>query len=246
MISLRGKNLVVVGGGSGIGWAGAELGVRLGASVVVADLDATATQRTRELGAEVGFVQCDARDSAETDRLFAAADEKLGGVDLVFTTVGGARLGDIESLDETAWSAEVAFNLTSAYLVCRSALPYLRRRGGGAIVTTSSGYALLPGPDRIGYTAAKAGVLAMTRSLASAAAPYGVRVNCLVPGPVDTPRFRAMNGGDAGVEQVRKRIPLGAIARPADCANAAIFLLSDAAAQITGQALHVNGGLLMP
>jgi NAD(P)-dependent dehydrogenase (short-subunit alcohol dehydrogenase family) len=82
--------------------------------------------------------------------------------------------------------------------------------------------------------------------LASAAASYGVRVNCLVPGPVDTPRFRAMNGGDAGVEQVRKRIPLGAIARPADCANAAIFLLSDAAAQITGQALHVNGGLLMP
>jgi NAD(P)-dependent dehydrogenase (short-subunit alcohol dehydrogenase family) len=246
MISLHGKNLVVVGGGSGIGQAGVELGLRVGARVLVADLDETTAQRTRELAAEVGFLKCDARHGAETDRLFAAADEKLGGVDLVFTTVGGARVGDIESLDETAWSAEVAFNLTSAYLVCRSALPYLRRRGGGAIVTTSSGYALLPGPDRIGYTAAKAGVLALTRSLAATAAPYRVRVNCLVPGPVDTPRFRAMNGGDAGVEQVRQRMPLGAIARPADCANAAIFLLSDAAAQITGQALHVNGGLIMP
>jgi meso-butanediol dehydrogenase/(S,S)-butanediol dehydrogenase/diacetyl reductase len=246
MISLQGKNLVIVGGGSGIGWAGADLAVRLGARVIVADLDESVALRTSELGANVGFVQCDARHSADTDRLFATADEKLNGIDLVFTTVGGARLGDIESLDADAWSAELAFNLTSAYLVCRSALPYLRRRGGGAIVTTSSGYALLPGPDRIGYTAAKAGVLALTRSLAGTAAPFRVRVNCLVPGPVDTPRFRAMNGGDPGVELVRQRMPLGAIVKPADCANAAMFLLSDAAAQITGQALHVNGGLIMP
>jgi len=246
MISLQGKTLVVVGGGSGIGWASAELALRLGARVVVADLDPAVAQRTAALGTHASFIHCDARHGADTDRLFGAAEERLGGVDLVLTTVGGARLGDIESLDEAAWSAEVAFNLTSAYLVCRSALPRLRRRGGGAMVTTSSGYALLSGPDRIGYTAAKAGVLALTRSLAGAAAPYGVRVNCLVPGPVDTPRFRAMNGGDAGVEQIRQRMPLGAIVRPADCANAAIFLLSDAAAQITGQALHVNGGLIMP
>jgi NAD(P)-dependent dehydrogenase (short-subunit alcohol dehydrogenase family) len=246
VISLQGKNLVIVGGGSGIGWAGAELALQLGARVVVADLDEAVAGRMRELGANASFVRCDARHSVETERLFAAADGKLNGIDLVFTTVGGARLGDIESLDEDAWSAELSFNLTSAYLVCRSALPYLRRRGGGAIVTTSSGYALLPGPDRIGYTAAKAGVLALTRSLAVTAAPYRVRVNCLVPGPVDTPRFRAMNGGDSGVELVRQRMPLGAIVQPADCANAAMFLLSSAAAQITGQALHVNGGLIMP
>ncbi len=246
MISLQDKNLVVVGGGSGIGWASAQLALSLGARVIVADLDVAVARRTDELGAHASFIQCDARKGADTDRLFAAAEVKLGGIDLVLATVGGARLGDIESLDEAAWSEEVTFNLTTAYLTCRSALPCLRRRGGGAMVTTSSGYALLPGPDRIGYTAAKAGVLALTRSLAGTAAPYGVRVNCLVPGPVDTPRFRAMNGGDAGVEQVRKRMPLGAIVRPADCANAVVFLLSDAAAQITGQALHVNGGLIMP
>lgn len=246
MISLQGKTLAVVGGGSGIGWATAQLAVRLGAQVVIADLDAAVAARVAELGAAASFIGCDARHASGTDSLFAAAQERLGGIDLVFATVGGARLGDIDSLDEAAWAAEVQFNLTSAYLTCRSALPYLRRRGGGAMLTTSSGYALLPGPDRIGYTAAKAGVLALTRSLAGTAAPYRVRVNCLVPGPVDTPRFRAMNGGDAGVEQVRQRMPLGVIVRPADCANAAMFLLSDAAAQITGQALHVNGGLIMP
>jgi 2-hydroxycyclohexanecarboxyl-CoA dehydrogenase len=98
----------------------------------------------------------------------------------------------------------------------------------------------------MGYTAAKAGVIAFTRSLAIETAAHKIRVNCLAPGPTDTPRFRAMNGGDAGVERVRQAIPLGKLPEPIDCANVAIFLLSDAASQITGQVIHVNGGLIMP
>src|SRR5690606_7812628 len=100
--------------------------------------------------------------------------------------------------------------------------------------------------DRAGYAAAKAGVISYTRSLAGALAPHGTRVNCIAPGPTDTPRFRAMNGGDEGVERVRRSIPLGEIPLPEDCANVALFLLSDAARQVTGQTIHVNGGLLMP
>jgi 2-hydroxycyclohexanecarboxyl-CoA dehydrogenase len=121
----------------------------------------------------------------------------------------------------------------------------MKERGRGAIVTTSSGYANLPGADRVGYTAAKAGVMALTRSFAKDAASYGIRVNCIAPGPTDTPRFRAMNGGDEGVELVRRAMPMGRIPTPEDCARAALFLLSDAAGAVTGQVLHVNGGLLM-
>jgi NAD(P)-dependent dehydrogenase (short-subunit alcohol dehydrogenase family) len=96
------------------------------------------------------------------------------------------------------------------------------------------------------YTAAKAGVIAFTRSLAKDVAAQRIRANCIAPGPIDTPRFRAMNGGDAGVERVRQSMPLGSIPQPVDVAQTAIFLLSDAAAHITGQVIHVNGGLLMP
>jgi NAD(P)-dependent dehydrogenase (short-subunit alcohol dehydrogenase family) len=89
-------------------------------------------------------------------------------------------------------------------------------------------------------------VIAFTRSLAATLAPCGVRANCIAPGPTDTPRFRAMNGGEEGVERVRASMPLGTIPTPEDCANVALFLLSDEARQVTGQTIHVNGGLLMP
>ena len=245
VISLAGHGLVVVGGGSGLGWAAAECALTLGARVVVADLDAQSADRVSSLGSGASFLACDACSPEETSSMFAEAARRLGHIDGVLTTVGGAHLGELESLDLSTWRAELDFNLTSAYVVCRAALPHLRERRG-AIVTTSSGYAVLAGPDRMGYSAAKAGVIAFTRSFAARAAADGVRANCIAPGPVDTPRFRAMNGGDAGVERVRERMPLGRIPRPIDVANTAIFLLSDAAAHITGQVIHVNGGLLMP
>jgi NAD(P)-dependent dehydrogenase (short-subunit alcohol dehydrogenase family) len=246
MISLTGRKILVVGGGSGIGWAGAELAASLGAVVTVGDIDAAAEERVSSLGPAALFVRCDATDQDQVTRMFAQAVDHSGDLDGLFMCVGGGHLGPLGSTDRAAWDAEMAFNLTSVYLVCRAAMPYLERRGGGAIVNTTSGYAVIPGPDRMGYTAAKAGVIAFTRSLAMAAAASKIRVNCLAPGPTDTPRFRAMNGGDAGVERVRQAMPLGKIPEPIDCANMAIFLLSDAARQITGQVIHVNGGLIMP
>lgn len=246
MISLAGRHIVVIGGGSGLGWAAATLAVKLGARVLVADIDPETREKVATLGSAASFAPCDARNPEQTDRLFAQGARDLDAIDGVLTTVGGARLGPLQGLDLAAWNAELAFNLTSAYVVCRAALPYLAQRGGGAIVTTSSGYAVLAGPDRMAYTAAKAGVIAFTRSFAKEAARHRVRANCLAPGPIDTPRFRAMNGGEEGVERVRQGMPLGTIPSPEDVANAAIFLLSDAASQITGQVIHVNGGLLMP
>jgi meso-butanediol dehydrogenase / (S,S)-butanediol dehydrogenase / diacetyl reductase len=246
MISLAGRKILVVGGGSGIGWAGAKLAASLGAVVTVGDIDPAVEERVSSLGADASFVRCDATDQDQVTRMFAQAVDRSGRLDGVFMCVGGGHLGSLASTDRAAWDAEIAFNLTSVYMVCRTAMPYLERAGGGAIVNTTSGFAVIPGPDRMGYTAAKAGVIAFTRSLAMEAAAHKIRVNCLSPGATDTPRFRAMNGGDAGVERVRQAIPLGKLPEPIDCANVAIFLLSDAASQITGQVIHVNGGLIMP
>jgi 3-oxoacyl-[acyl-carrier protein] reductase len=246
MIDLHGRALLVVGGGSGIGAAAARIAASLGANVVVADVDEGVEETVAGLGERVTFVRCDARDTVSAEHAVAAVVERHRRLDGLVTTVGGAHLAHLDEVGPEDWDAEIAFNLTSTYAVCRAALPVLREQRGGAVVTTSSGYALLPGVDRPGYVAAKAGVIAFTRAFAATVAPYGARANCVAPGPTDTPRFREMNGGDEGVERVRATMPLGEIPKPEDVANVALFLLSDAARQVTGQVIHVNGGLLMP
>ncbi len=243
MIAFEGRKIVIVGGGMGIGLAAAELLSGLGAATFVADKDPDSAAR---LPADSGFATCDATQPDEVEAMLAQAEHAMGGLDGLFITVGGAALGPLEDMDLSAWDREIGFNLDSVYITCRAALPYLAKSKHSAIVTTSSGYAIMPGTDRVAYTAAKAGVIAFSRSLSMVAAPQGTRVNCIAPGPTDTPRFRAMNGGDEGVEKVRKSMPLGSIPTPADCAKLALFLLSDAASQVTGQTVHVNGGLLTP
>jgi NAD(P)-dependent dehydrogenase (short-subunit alcohol dehydrogenase family) len=237
-------SMLVVGGGSGIGLAAARIAVAAGARVVVADLDPETATEVADAGATL--LTADASDPDSMRGVVEACLDRTSGLDAVFTTVGGAHLAPLAELEPADWDAEVTFNLRSAYAVGRAVQPVFERQRGGAIVTTSSGYAVMPGADRPGYVAAKAGVIAFTRSLAATLAPSRARANCIAPGPTDTPRFRAMNGGDDGVEAVRRSMPLGEIPTPEDCANVALFLLSDAARQVTGQVVHVNGGLLMP
>jgi NAD(P)-dependent dehydrogenase (short-subunit alcohol dehydrogenase family) len=214
--------------------------------VVIADIDPSAANRAAELEGRATFVACDARAPAAARAAVSRTVERFGRLDCLFTTVGGAHVAGLDEMEPADWEAELAFNLTSAFAVCQAAVPILREQRGGAVVTTSSGYAVMPGADRPGYVAAKAGVIAFTRSLAATLAPYRARANCIAPGPTDTPRFRAMNGGDEGVERVRQAMPMGEIPTPEECASVALFLLSDAARQVTGQVIHVNGGLLMP
>lgn len=246
MSGLEGRVLLVVGGASGIGLAAARLAAADGAHVVIADVDPAGEQAAAALEGDVTFVACDGTELGSLERAVAVVLERHGRLELLLATVGGAVLGEIDALDPATWERELTFNLTSAHLAARAALPAITARRGGAIVFTSSGQAVMAATDRAGYAAAKAGVISYTRSLAASVAGSGTRVNCIAPGPTDTPRFRAMNGGDEGVERVRRQMPLGEIPRPEDCAAVALFLLSDAARQVTGQTVHVNGGLLMP
>lgn len=241
-----GPSLLVFGGGSGIGLAAARLAAERGARTTVADVDPGTAGRLASLGIKASFVECDVTSASSVAGAVESVMAQQGRVDQVLTTVGGAVVADVPDLDQATWDRELTFNLTSAYLVARSVLPVLIGQRAGSLVLTSSGQAVMAATDRAGYAAAKAGVISLTRSLAGSAARHGVRVNCVAPGPTDTARFRAMNGGDEGVEAVRRAMPMGWIPLPEDCAEAALYLLSDAARAITGQTLHVNGGLLMP
>lgn len=241
-----GPSTLVFGGGSGIGLAAARLAAERGARVTVADLDRATPGRLAGLGVQACFAECDVTDADSVRAAVETVVTRWGRLDQVLTTVGGATVADVSDLDPVTWDRELSVNLTSAYLVGRCVLPVLIAQGAGSLVLTSSGQAVMAATDRAGYAAAKAGVISLTRSLAGTAARHGVRVNCVAPGPTDTPRFRAMNGGDEGVEAVRQAMPMGWIPVPEDCAEAALYLLSDSARAITGQTLHVNGGLLMP
>ena len=246
VITFDNRSVLIVGGGSGIGLAAAGILARAGARVLVADIDPGAKSTVAEADASILFLVCDATDLSSVQAMFSEADRLLGGLDHLFVATGGGHIRAFSEFTVDEWDNEFRFNVGSVFLSCQAALPRMAGREGASIVVTSSGYGSIPGPDRVAYTAAKAGVMAMTRSLAAEAAPDGVRVNCIAPGPTNTERFRAMNGGDEGVERVRQQMPLGIIPEPDDVANAAVFLLSDAASQITGQTLHVNGGMIMP
>jgi 2-hydroxycyclohexanecarboxyl-CoA dehydrogenase len=244
--SNTGPSTLVFGGGSGIGFAAALLAAQRGARVTVADLDPGTPDRLAGSGVPVGFVQCDVTTGDSVASAVTSVLGRHGRIDQVLTTVGGAVIAEVTELDQAIWDRELSVNLTSAYHVARRVLPVLAEQRSGALVLTSSGQAVMAATDRAGYAAAKAGVISLTRSLAGSVAKQGVRVNCVAPGPTDTPRFRAMNGGVEGVEVVRRAMPMGWIPRPEDCAEVALFLLSDAARAVTGQTVHVNGGLLMP
>jgi NAD(P)-dependent dehydrogenase (short-subunit alcohol dehydrogenase family) len=198
------------------------------------------------LGGRAAWQHCDAADTAQVHRVLSAVQNESGMIGMVVTTVGGAQLGDPLELDLDAWRRQTSFNLDTAYVVATSAARLMVAQGKGAIVTTASTYANLPRPDRIAYTAAKAGVIAFTRSLAAAVAARGVRVNCVAPGSTDTPRLRTMTGDEAAWEEKLNSTPQGRIASTDDVARAILYLGSPDAASVVGQVLWVNNGAYMP
>src|SRR5690625_2020724 len=238
--------LLIVGGGSGIGLAAAEIALEDDVNVTITDMDPHAQERAKGLVKEPFVIVSDATKKNDIREAITQAKDLMGGIDAALIAVGGATLAEVPDVNEEIWAKELEFNLTITWFNAQALLEEMKEAAGGSICLTSSGQAIMAATDRPGYSAAKAGVISLTRSLAAHGAPYGVRVNCIAPGPTDTPRFRAMNGGDEGVEQVRKAMPMGKIPPPAELAEVALFLLSARASAVTGQTVHVNGGLLMP
>jgi NAD(P)-dependent dehydrogenase (short-subunit alcohol dehydrogenase family) len=236
------RNYVVFGGGSGIGLAVATLALEFGAAVTISDANPETARLPLLTSPSCTFALCDVTSPSQVRRVLREGGRNGDALDGVVTTVGGATIRSDLALDLEYWSRELSINLTSAYVVASAAI----EAGVSSIVTTSSSFALSPGPDRIGYSAAKAGVIGLTKSLARATAMHGIRVNCVAPGLTDTPRVRRMSNSADEFSKLVQAKPQGRIATTADVAHAILFLMSDAAKSITGQVIHVNNGSFMP
>jgi NAD(P)-dependent dehydrogenase (short-subunit alcohol dehydrogenase family) len=247
---LEGRVAVVTGGCSGIGLATVRRFVEEGAKVVIGDINqARGDVVVAELGgAERGtYVQVDVTDKDQVDALFRTAKDTYGSVDVAFNNAGISPPEDDSILDTDldAWNLVQRVNLTSVYLCCKAALPYMLEQGSGSIINTASFVAVMgAATSQISYSASKGGVLSMTRELGVQFARQGVRVNALCPGPVNTPLLKELFAKDE--ERAARRlvhVPMGRFGEPEEMANAVLFLASDESSFMTASTFLVDGGI---
>jgi NAD(P)-dependent dehydrogenase (short-subunit alcohol dehydrogenase family) len=239
--------VLVTGAGSGIGRACA---VRLaGAGHPVAMVDRAGDRLAAAAaecgdGAPVSTHVADLTDPVAVAGAVGAAASAHGGLGAVANVAGAVRAGSAVDTSDADWRWTVDTNLSSAFYVCRAALPHLLRRGSGAVVNVASLTALRPMPDRAAYAAAKGGLIAFTRQLALEYGPYGITVNTVCPGAIRTPLLVRRLDAEPQVEaELRERIPLRRLGEPAEVAALLQLLLTGGCGYLTGQTLVVDGGL---
>lgn len=246
---IDGRVAVVTGGSRGIGAALCRLLAAQGASVVVNGRDKEVMDQVvtsiRDAGGTAHPVVADVTDPGAVAQLRAETEQVYGPVDLLAVVAGvGGRPSAIGDVTPEAWRAGLEGNLTSAFLTLREFLPGMQERRRGAVVTMSSNSGRLPFHPAPQYAAAKAGLLMLTREAADQAGRFGVRVNALAPATTMNETIRA-NASEEKIQQMAGAFPLGRLGDPEDSAEAAAFLLSDAASWITGATLDVAGGKVM-
>lgn len=257
---LAGRIAVISGAGSvGPGWgngrATAVIFAREGATVFLTDRDKESleltAQQIRIEGGTAHTAVLDVTEPAAVQDFFAECEQRAGRIDILVNNVGGSRAGGAVELSLEDWDGQLRTNLTSAFLACKHVIPVMRRGGGGAIVNTASASGLRwTGAAQVGYAAAKAAVIQLSRVTAVEFAPDGIRVNTVVPGQLHTPMVEARlagqrAGGDVAklLAQRQARIPLGFMGDGRDTAYAALFLASDEARFVTGTEIVVDGGM---
>jgi NAD(P)-dependent dehydrogenase (short-subunit alcohol dehydrogenase family) len=247
-----GKTVVVGGGSTGIGAAAVEGFARAGANVVVADVaDEIGSALTQSLtleGHHALYRHCDVSNEADVESLFTLVDTTYGSLDVLYANAGIEWVKDVRHTTLDEWRRVLDVNLTGMFLLGRAAMRRLCAQKYGSIVVTSSPHALATVPDAGAYAASKGGVHALVRSLALEGAPYGVRVNGIVPGTIDTPMVQreaqAASDPEKQLELMASAHPLGRLGQPSEVANAALFLASPLASFITGSMVAVDGGLM--
>lgn len=246
--ALQGRRILITGAASGIGLATALRFLREGARVAALDRDEKALIALRERSGDVALEAntCDVTDESLTVEAIDRAAAALGGLDGVVNAAGIDLVAAIGEMSLADWSRVIAVNLTGPMLVMQAAFPHLRAAKGATIVNVSSGAGLSPLKHRIAYCASKAGLQMASKALAMEAAEFGIRVNTICPGAVETPLFRA--GVDAApdptaaYETVRARYALRRIAEPDEIAAAILWLTTPESSYVTGVALAVDGG----
>lgn len=243
------KVAIVTGGNSGVGWAVARRLAKQGARVVLADID-DAQARARSLADEPGgeglAVKTDVSDVTQVDALFDKCRSVCGRLDYLVNCAGVDRVNTVEDATIEEWDWIVGVNLRGVFLCCRAALPLMRQTGGGAIVNVGSTFAFTGNPKSAIYSATKGGIHQLTKCMAVDHTAEGIRVNCVAPGPVDTPMLQKEVSEHADPEKMEaemlRGLAIGRVATPEEIASVVWFVLSDEASYMTGSIIVADGG----
>jgi 3-oxoacyl-[acyl-carrier protein] reductase len=244
MFDLTGKGALVTGASGGIGWAIAEALHAQGSAVAISG---TRAERLNELAAKLGsrvfVLPCDLRDRAAVAKLGEEAEKALGQVDILVNNAGITHDNLFMRMKDEEWDDVIAVNLTSVFVLTRGILRGMMRRRAGRIVNIASISGVLGNPGQGNYAASKAGLVGMTKSLAREVSSRGITANCIAPGFISTPMTNALTPKQ--VEAIAAAIPAAKFGKPEDVAAVVVFLASDEAGYVTGETVHVNGGMVM-
>lgn len=245
MFDLTGKTALVTGASGGIGGAIARALHAQGAHVVLSGTRRAALDELAgELGERTNCVACDLADPAAVDGLIAAAEAAAGAeIGILIANAGITRDGLLLRMKDEDWAAVMKVNLESYFRLSRAVLRGMMKRRAGRIVGITSVVGVTGNPGQVNYAASKAGMIGFSKALAQEVASRNVTVNCVAPGFIESPMTAALN--EAQKAQIFGTIPLGRLGLGADVAAACVYLASDEGAYVTGQTLHVNGGMAM-
>lgn len=253
---LKGKVAIITGANSGIGRATSRVFAREGAKVVCCDIQETIAPRIDQLikekeGGEAVFATIDVTKQEDCDRMVKTALDSFGRVDILYNNAGAGVRKKVHEHTDEEWNFVVNTNLNAMFRGSRAVLPHFIKQGSGSIVTTASTFGLLASPEYPGYCATKAAIINLTREMALDYGPLGIRINCVCPGAIETPRFRGFPPrptlGEGMTEEQRTTMgssnkALLRMGRPEEIAYGVLFLVSDEASFVTGHALVVDGG----
>ena len=247
---LKGRIAAITGAAQGIGASTAREFAQQGTRVALIDIDEPAAQKVagelKAKGARALVAKCDVTDDDSVSSALAKVAAEFGGLDILVNSAGGyGKLTSVEELPIDDWDRTVALNLRGTFLMCKRAIPYLKKSRAGRIINVSSisGRTLF-GSTSPAYAASKAGIIQLTRFLAIELGPSGITSNSIAPITTLTPRVKALRS-EANIAQIASQIPLRRLPDPEDHANAMVFLASDSASYLNGVSLDINGGRIL-
>ena len=244
MFSLTGKTALLTGASGGIGAAIAKALHDAGATIAISGTRIETLDKVKAaVGERVFILPCNLSNAVDVEKLVPAAEVALGGVDILVNNAGITRDGLAMRMKDEDWQAVIDVNLTANFRLSRAAVKLMMRKRFGRIINITSVVGVTGNPGQANYVASKAGLIGMTKSLAQELATRNITANCIAPGFIASPMTDVLN--DKQKEAILGRIPAGRMGGPTDIAAAVVYLASDEAGYVTGQTLHVNGGMAM-
>ena len=246
-MDFKGQVAVITGGARGIGKTIAEALARKGVNIVIADISSEQAQGTaaeiEKLGVKATGVGLDVSKAEEVNKVFGEISKDYGKIDILVNNAGVTRDGLIMRMKEEDWDAVININLKSVFLCSKEAVKVMAKQRYGRIINISSVVAFMGNPGQANYSASKAGMVGLTKTTAKEYASRGITANAVAPGFITTAMTEALP--ENVKEDMKRAIPLGRFGTTDDVANAVVFLASSEAGYITGQVIHVNGGMYM-